>query len=75
MLVVSPVIRFAGVSRDSFAGMPAKESLWLGVRMNCCGVTELLQYRLINALGFMILVLTALATTTVTGPLVQLPAG
>ncbi len=48
--------------------------------MNCRGVTELvvasvgLQYHLINALGFTILVLMALATTTVTGPLVRLLA-
>ncbi len=48
--------------------------------MNCRGVTELvvasvgLQYHLINALGFTILGLMALAAT-VTGPLVRLLAG
>ena len=46
MLVVSPVTKFAG--------KPTKESLRLGVRMNCRGVTELvvasvgLQYHLIR---------------------------
>ena len=64
MLVVSPVTRFAGAS---------------GGRMNCPGVTELvvtgvgLQYHMINAPGFMILVLMALATDVVTG-LVAAPA-
>jgi hypothetical protein len=47
--------------------------------MNCPGVTELvvtgvgLQYHMINAPGFMILVLMALATDVVTG-LVAAPA-
>jgi Kef-type K+ transport system membrane component KefB len=68
VLVVSLVTKFAG--------LPAKESLRLDVQMNCRGVTELvvasvaLQYHLINALSFTILVLLALATTTVIVPLV-----
>jgi Kef-type K+ transport system membrane component KefB len=80
VLVVSPVTTFAGASGGCFAGKPAQESLRLGARMNCRGVRELvvasvgLQYHLINALGFTILVLMALATTTVTGPLVWLLA-
>jgi Kef-type K+ transport system membrane component KefB len=60
--------------------MAAKESRWQGARMNCCGVTDLvvasvgLQYHLINALGFTILVPMALATTTLTDSLVRLLA-
>jgi len=75
------VTTFAGASGGCFAGLPAKESLRLGTRMNCCGVTELLvasvglQYHLLNALGFTILGLMALATTTLTGPLMRLLAG
>jgi K+:H+ antiporter len=72
--------RFVGASGGRFAGLPAKESLRLGARLNCRGVTEMfvasrgLQHHLINALGFPILVLMALAITTATGPLVQLLA-
>jgi Kef-type K+ transport system membrane component KefB len=68
VLVVSLVTKFAG--------KPAMESQRLDARMNCRGVTELvvasvaLQYHLINALSFTILVLLALATTTVIVPLV-----
>ena len=40
MLVVSPMTRFADASGGHFAGLPAKESLRLGARLNCRGVTE-----------------------------------
>ncbi len=75
---MSSVTTFASASRG--AASPAKESLRLGARMNCRGVTALvvasvgLQYHLLNALGLTILGLMALATTTLTGPLVQLLA-
>ncbi len=40
MLVVSPMTRFVGASGGHFAGLPAKESLRLGARLNCRGVIE-----------------------------------
>lgn len=55
------------------AGIPWKESVHVGILMNCRGVTELvvatigLKYGVINDLCFTILVLVAVITTAVTG--------
>jgi K+:H+ antiporter len=56
------------------------EALTLGALMNCRGVTELVvatvgaQQHLLSTLGRTMLVLTALVTTAVTGPLVRVLA-
>jgi Kef-type K+ transport system membrane component KefB len=79
VLVIASVTKFAGSAGGArLAGMPAGDSLRVGALMNCRGVTELvvatigLQYHVINTLGFTILVLVALITTAVTGPMVRL---
>jgi Kef-type K+ transport system membrane component KefB len=78
VLLVATLTKFAGVYLGARAtGMAPRESLQLGTLMNCRGVTELVvamigvQYGLINSLGLTILVLVALLTTGVTGPLIR----
>ncbi|MGH3802460.1 MAG: cation:proton antiporter [Pseudonocardiaceae bacterium] len=79
VLLVASVTKFAGAAGAArLAGMPAGNSLRLGTLMNCRGVTELvvatigLQYKMINILGFTILVLVALITTAAAGPMMRL---
>lgn len=79
VLVVAVASKFAGTGGAArLAGLPTTESLQLGALMNCRGLTELLvaaiglQYHLISRLGFTILVLVAVITTAITGPLVRL---
>ncbi|WP_369228627.1 cation:proton antiporter (plasmid) [Streptomyces sp. R39] len=61
-------------------GMSGPEALRFGILMNCRGVTELvvasigLQYGLVSDAGFSILVLVAIVTTAVTGPLLRVLA-
>jgi Kef-type K+ transport system membrane component KefB len=79
VLLVAVVAKFVGAGGAArLAGLPATESLQLGVLMNCRGLTELLvaaiglQYHLISRLGFTILVLVAVVTTAATNPLMRL---
>jgi Kef-type K+ transport system membrane component KefB len=71
----SKLLGVAGGARLS--GMDRGRSLELGVLMNCRGVTELVfasigfEYHIINGLGLTVIVLVALVTTVVTGPLLQ----
>jgi Kef-type K+ transport system membrane component KefB len=73
------VLGAGGAAR--LAGLPAAESLRLGALLNCRGVTEIVvaaigwQYGLINDLGLTVLVLVALATTAMTGPLMSVLGG
>jgi Kef-type K+ transport system membrane component KefB len=72
---ITKLVGAAGAAR--LAGVPGRRALQIGVLMNCRGVTELviasvgLQFGLINQLGFTILVLVAVVTTAVTGPLMR----
>lgn len=82
ILIVAQVSKVVGAGGGALlAGLPRRQSLQLGVLMNCRGVTELviaaigLQYGLINQLGFTILVLVAIVTTALTGWLVRHTAG
>jgi len=82
ILAVACLTKFFGTSFAARAtGLPRNESYQLGALMNCRGVTELivasvgLQYGLINEFGFTMLVLVALATTAMAGPLVKAFAG
>ncbi|MFI6094745.1 cation:proton antiporter [Lentzea sp. NPDC051213] len=79
VVVVATATKFVGAGGAAYlAGMPVRESLQIGALMNCRGVTELivaticLQYGVVNTLGFTVLVLMALCTTAVTGPLLKL---
>jgi Kef-type K+ transport system membrane component KefB len=79
VVLVATVTKFVGAGSGArLAGLPAKESLRIGALMNCRGVTELivasicLQYHVVNTLGFTILVLMALLTTAMTGPVLRL---
>jgi Kef-type K+ transport system membrane component KefB len=59
-------------------GLPRRDALRLGVLLNCRGVTEIVvaaigwQYHLVNDFGLTVLVLVALVTTAMTGPLMNL---
>jgi Kef-type K+ transport system membrane component KefB len=79
VLLVAIGAKFTGASCGArLAGMPTGESLRLGALLNCRGVTEIvvatigLQNQLISPLGFTILVLMAVITTTATGPLIRM---
>ncbi|MFJ9646055.1 cation:proton antiporter [Streptomyces sp. NPDC101206] len=67
----------AGAGAARLAGMPAWDAVMLGALMNCRGVTELVVLNVGLGLGviggelFTMLVLMALVTTGVTGPVVQ----
>ncbi|MFY1576933.1 cation:proton antiporter [Verrucosispora sp. WMMD703] len=73
--VVTKIVGAGGVAR--LAGMPNGEALRFGILMNCRGVTELVvlsigyQAGFLNQLGYSVLVLVAVLTTAVTGPLVR----
>ncbi|TKK87211.1 cation/H(+) antiporter [Herbidospora galbida] len=73
--VAAKVVGAGGGAR--LAGLPGREAMSLGILMNCRGVTELvvasigLSEGLINQLGFTMLVLVAVITTAVTGPLIR----
>ncbi|MET7395834.1 cation:proton antiporter [Dactylosporangium sp. NPDC005572] len=76
--VAAQLTKFAGAAGAArLAGLPAREAAQVGVLMNCRGVTELviasvgLQAGLVNEFGFTILVLIAVLTTAVTGPLTR----
>jgi Kef-type K+ transport system membrane component KefB len=78
VLLAASVGKFTGgVLGGRAAGWRGRDRMVLGVLMNCRGVTELVvagigwQAGLINGLGFTILVLMALITTGVTGPLLR----
>jgi len=78
LLVAAVVTKLAGAGGAVWlVGMPAREALRLGMLMNCRGVTELVvltigyQAGLINQLAYTMLVLVAVITTAVTGPLVR----
>ncbi|MFD7626772.1 cation:proton antiporter [Streptomyces sp. NPDC059851] len=67
----------AGAGAALWAGLPGREAVMLGALMNCRGVTELVVLNVGLGLGviggelFTMLVLMALVTTGVTGPVVQ----
>ena len=78
VLTAALVTKFLGAGGAArLAGLPRREALQLGVLMNCRGITELvvatigLRYGLVNQLGFTILVLVAVITTAITGPLMR----
>lgn len=78
VLVTAIATKFAGaVGGARLAGLSSRDSLGLGVLMNCRGVTELVvaaiawQYRLISGMGLTVLVLVALLTTAMTTPLIR----
>ena len=78
-LVVATGTKFAGATGGALlAGVSRGQAIQLGALMNCRGVTELviatvgLQQGLINEFGYTVLVLVALATTALTGPLARL---
>lgn len=78
VLLAAMAAKFVGAGGCAkLAGLPGREAIQLGVLMNCRGITELvvasigLQYGLVNRLGFTILVLVAVITTAVTGPLMR----
>ncbi|WP_186776771.1 cation:proton antiporter [Streptomyces salinarius] len=83
MLVVAQVTKVVGAGGAArLAGLSGRESLRIGVLMNCRGVTELIvatighQAGLINDVCFTMLVLVAVATTALTGVLAgRLTAG
>jgi Kef-type K+ transport system membrane component KefB len=83
VLLAAQVTKFVGSGvAVRLVGLPHRESVQLGVLMNCRGITELvvatvgLQYGLVNGLGFTMLVLVAVITTALTGPVMRrlLPA-
>ncbi|KWT63827.1 potassium transporter [Streptomyces albus subsp. albus] len=78
VLVVAVVSKFVGAGGAArLLGLSWKQSWQLGALMNCRGVTELaiatigLKAGLINELGFTILVIVAVITTAVTGPMLR----
>jgi Kef-type K+ transport system membrane component KefB len=78
-LAVAVLSKFAGAAgAAALAGTGRRQALRLGALMNCRGITELvianvgLQQGLITTLGYTIIVLIAIVTTAVTGPLARL---
>ena len=67
-----------GAGGARLAGLPGRDALRVGALLNCRGVTELVvaaagfQLQLVSSLGLTLLVLMALVTTALTGPLVRL---
>ncbi|AHH99646.1 cation:proton antiporter [Kutzneria viridogrisea] len=79
VLLAASASKFLGTSGAArLAGLPTRQALGLGALMNCRGVTELVvasigyQYHLVNEFGLTVLVLLALITTALTGPLMRL---
>ncbi|ANN20170.1 hypothetical protein SD37_34305 [Amycolatopsis orientalis] len=80
-LAVAMFSKFAGTAgAATLAGKGRRQSLRLGALMNCRGITELvianvgLQHGLITPLGYTVIVLIAVVTTAITGPLARLRA-
>ncbi|MFC3451339.1 cation:proton antiporter [Amycolatopsis speibonae] len=78
VLVVAQLTKFVGAGGAArLAGLSGNQAIQLGTLMNCRGVTELvvatigLKYGLVNQLGFTMLVLVAVVTTAITGPLMR----
>jgi K+:H+ antiporter len=78
-LTVATVTKFLGAAgAAALAGTGRRQALRIGALMNCRGITELvianvgLQQRVITTLGYTIIVLVAIVTTAVTGPLAGL---
>ncbi|WP_285570998.1 cation:proton antiporter [Streptomyces sp. RTGN2] len=78
VVAAATVSKFAGAGGAAMAvGMPRNEALRLGALMNCRGVTEVVvagigwEAGLISSNGLTVLVLMALATTALTGPLLK----
>nr|AHE14857.1 RebU-like transporter [uncultured bacterium] len=78
-LAVATGAKFVGATGGALlAGVDRGQAVQLGALMNCRGVTELviatvgLQQELINEFGYTVLVLVALVTTALTGPLARL---
>lgn len=78
VLAVAVGAKVAGAGAGArLAGIAPREALQLGALMNCRGVTELVvaaigfHYQLVNARGLTVLVLMALVTTALTGPLMR----
>lgn len=79
VLLAAVATKFAGAGAAArVAGFGGRDALRLGALMNCRGVTELvvatigLQAGLLSPVGYTILVLVAVLTTAVTGPLLGL---
>jgi|KBSSwiStaDraftv2_1062776.scaffolds.fasta_scaffold05139_8 Kef-type K+ transport system membrane component KefB len=79
VVLIAMATKLCGAGAGAYlTGLPVRESLQIGALMNCRGVTELivaticLQYHLVSRAGFTILVLMAVITTVVTGPLLRL---
>ncbi|HKS47050.1 MAG TPA: cation:proton antiporter [Amycolatopsis sp.] len=78
-LVVAVVSKFLGAAGGAaLAGTGRGQALRIGALMNCRGITELvianvgLQQGMLTTLGYTIVVLVAIVTTAVTGPLARL---
>jgi len=78
VLTTAAVTKFAGAGMGArLAGLDARDSVRLGVLLNCRGITEIVVaaigygYGLVNQAGLTILVLTALVTTAMTVPLMR----
>nr|WSW71444.1 cation:proton antiporter [Streptomyces sp. NBC_00995] len=78
VVVAATVAKFAGAGGAAMAvGMSRNEAMRLGALMNCRGVTEVVvagigwEAGLISSNGLTVLVLMALATTALTGPLLK----
>ncbi|WP_414939623.1 cation:proton antiporter [Amycolatopsis sp. cmx-11-51] len=78
VLVVAQLTKLLGAGGAArLAGLPGRQAIQLGTLMNCRGVTELvvatigLKHGLVNQLGFTILVLVAVVTTAITGPVMR----
>ncbi|MPZ26571.1 MAG: cation/H(+) antiporter [Micromonosporaceae bacterium] len=79
VVAVAVLAKLAGTGAGArLAGLPTREALRLGALMTCYGVTGLVvaavgfRYQLVNSRGLTMLVLMALVTTLLTGPLVRL---
>lgn len=78
VVAAATVTKFVGAGGAArAAGMPRNEAMRLGALMNCRGVTEIVvagigyEAGLIGANGLTVLVLMALVTTALTGPLLR----
>lgn len=79
VVVVATLTKLIGAGGAArMMGYPPRESLRFGALMNCRGVTELVvagigwQRHLISTTGLTVLVLMAVGTTAMTGPLLRL---
>jgi Kef-type K+ transport system membrane component KefB len=81
LVLTAAVTKFVGAGVASrLAGMGRRDSVRLGVLLNCRGITEIVvatigfEAGLINQAGLTVLVLTALVTTAMTVPLMRATA-